>query len=163
MRRVLFAVLLVVACANVAAAESNEHPVCATYGEFAQTARLTRSFAEQGYARAQFNLGVLFYEGHCVPQDYQEALKWSRKAAQQGFALAQRHLGLMYAKGKGVPQDVTRAYMWFNFAAAALSGERGKAAMEDRDRVASQMTAAQIEKAQEMARRCQDTKFKECD
>jgi hypothetical protein len=25
------------------------------------------------------------------------------------------------------------------------------------------MTAAQIEKAQEMARRCQDTKFKECE
>jgi hypothetical protein len=34
--------------------------------------------------------------------------------------------------------------------------------MNIRDRLALQMTAAQIEKAQEMARRCQESKFKEC-
>jgi len=53
--------------------------------------------------------------------------------------------------------------MWNNVAAAALSGEEGKAAMTNRDDVASCMTPAQIGQAQEMARRCQDTKFKECD
>ena len=38
-----------------------------------------------------------------------------------------------------------------------------KATVKNRDRAALQMTAVQIEKAQEMARRCQATKFKECD
>jgi TPR repeat protein len=69
----------------------------------------------------------------------------------------------MYEKGEGVPQDLVRAYMWCTVAVAALSGDNGKAAMKRRDVVASQMTAAQIMKAQEMARRCQDTKFKECE
>jgi hypothetical protein len=42
-----------------------------------------------------------------------------------------------------------------------LSGDDGKKAMEHRDHVASQMTAAQLKTAQEMTRRCQQ--FKECD
>ena len=53
--------------------------------------------------------------------------------------------------------------MWFNVSAAMLSDDDGTTARGNRDFVASQMTVAQIEKAQEMARRCQDTKFKECD
>ena len=52
---------------------------------------------------------------------------------------------------------------WPNVAAAALSGDEGKTAMKRRDYAASQMTAAQIEKAQEMAWRCQQSQFKECD
>jgi hypothetical protein len=32
-----------------------------------------------------------------------------------------------------------------------------------RDHLTSRMTAAEIEQAQEMARRCQQSKFKECD
>ena len=53
--------------------------------------------------------------------------------------------------------------MWLDLAAAALSGGERENAMEIRYLVASEMTTAQIEKAQEMARRCQETKFKECD
>jgi hypothetical protein len=52
--------------------------------------------------------------------------------------------------------------MWSTVAAAALRGDTAKNMMKFRDDVASQMTATQIEKAQEMPRRCQDTKFKEC-
>ena len=90
-------------------------------------------------------------------------MQWYRKAAEQGDAVAQSNLGTMYDKGRGVPQDFVRAHMWFNVAGAALSGDVGKTVMKNRDVVASQMTAAQIGKAQEMAWRCQETKFKECD
>jgi uncharacterized protein len=69
----------------------------------------------------------------------------------------------MYAKGRGVPQDFTRAYMWYSVASEALSGDDGKEAEKNRDLAASQMTAAQIVKAQEMVRRCQQSKFKGCD
>jgi TPR repeat protein len=105
----------------------------------------------------------MYHGGHGVPQDYQEALKWYRKAAEQGNTHAQNSLGRMYANGKGVPQDFVRDHMWYTFAAAALSGDDGKNAMRTLDSVAAQMTAEQIEKAQEMARHCQDTTFKECD
>ena len=45
-----------------------------------------RQAAEQGYAKAQCNLGVCYYNGYGVPQSYSEAVKWYRKAAEQGQA-----------------------------------------------------------------------------
>jgi hypothetical protein len=53
--------------------------------------------------------------------------------------------------------------MWFYLAAAAMSGDSGDRATKNRDRLAAKMTAEQIGTAQEMARRCQESKFKNCD
>jgi TPR repeat protein len=97
-----------------------------------------------------------------VPQDFQEAVKWYRLAAAQGNEFAQFNLGVMYTKGRGVRQDFVRAYMWFNLAATALSGDSGDTATKKRDRIASKMAAEQFETAQEMARRCQESKLKNC-
>ena len=164
MRRFLFALILVVACATGAAADSYEDALSAFLRkDYALAAQLFRLIAEQGNAKAQYNLGLMYDKGQGLPQDDREALKWYRKAAEQGHARAQGNLGLIYAKGRGVPQDFTRAYMWLNVASSALSGDEGKTAMKNRHHVVSQMTAAQIGKAQEMARRCQESQFKECD
>ena len=164
MRRFFFAVFLVVAWATVAVAASiQEAEFAYDRGDYTQAARLFRPLAEQGIASAQFNLGMMYAKGQGVPQDYQAALKWYRRAAEQGNASAQNNLGLMYERGRGARQDFILAHMWSNIAAATLNGDEGKSALTRRDHVASQMTAAQIEKAQEMARRCQDTKFKECE
>ena len=122
MRRILFAVFLVVACATGTAAESYENAVAALgRRDFTLAVRLFRPLAEQG------DLQIYAHEK------------------------------------KGVPQDFVRAHMWYTVAAVALSGDDGKTAMKNRDGVASQMTAAQIEKAQEMARHCQQSQFNECD
>jgi len=56
-------------------------------------------------------------QGHGVPQDYAEAMKWFRKAAEQGDAQAQRNLGIMYHGGQGVSQDYGEAMKWFRKAA----------------------------------------------
>ena len=98
-----------------------------------------------------------------MPQAFQEAVKWYHLAAAQGYEFAQVNLGVMYSKGRGVRQDFVRAYMWFNLAAAALSGDSRDTATRKRDRIASKMTAEQIATAQEMARRCQESKLKNCD
>jgi TPR repeat protein len=108
-------------------------------------------------------LGGMYANGLGIPQDYQEAVKWYRKGAQQGNVNAQNNLGRMYATRLGIQQDFIRAHMWLSITAAALNGDEAKNAMKFRNDVASRMTAAEIEKAQEMARRCQDTQFKECD
>jgi TPR repeat protein len=164
MRHFCLAVLLALACATIASAASLEEAEFAyDRGEYTLAARLYRPFAEQGVASAQFSLGVMYAKGQGVPQDYQAALKWFHKAAEQGDAAAQNYLGLMYERGRGARQDFILAHMWSSIAAAALNGDEGKAALKRRDSVASHMTAAQIERAQEMARRCQETKFKECD
>ncbi|HHF4137034.1 TPA: tetratricopeptide repeat protein, partial [Haemophilus influenzae] len=65
-----------------------------------QTAfKLWLPMAEQGYAKAQFNLGVMYAKGQGVKQDDFEAVKWFRKAAEQGYAEAKFNLGHMYSKG----------------------------------------------------------------
>jgi TPR repeat protein len=81
--------------------------------------------AEQGDAVAQYNLGVLYHEGHGVPQDDTQALAWWRKAAEQGDAAAQHNLGRLYYDGHGVLQDYTQAALWWRKAA-----ERGDAATQ---------------------------------
>src|SRR4029078_12164690 len=118
---------------------------------------------EQGIATAQFNLGMMYAKGQGVPQDYQAALKWYRRGAGQGNASAQNNLRVMCERGRGARQDFILAHMWSNTAAATLNGDEGKSGLTRREHVAAQIAAAQIEKAQEMARRCQDTKFKACD
>ena len=115
---------------------------------------LWRPLANQGEARAQTGLGVMYQNGHGVPQDYKEAMRWYRLAAAQGNALAQYNLGSMYERGRAVPQEYVRAHMWFSFTAD------GKYHI---NRVAAKMTPAQIEQAQEMARKCKESNFKNCD
>ena len=40
--------------------------------------------AEQGFAGAQYNLGVRFYNGQGVPQDYIQAHKWFNLSSANG-------------------------------------------------------------------------------
>lgn len=125
-----------------------------------------RKAAEQGSFLAQSDMGWKYSFGRGVPKDEREGVKWFRKAAEQGDSSSQHALGARYEMGWGfwgISKDFIRAHMWYSVAAAGMSGSAEKMVMKDRDHVASRMTAEQIEKAQEMARRCQETKFKECD
>ena len=88
-------------------------PVMAKGEDLSQLIRL----ANQGNAQAQSNLGVMYYEGKGVRQDYQKAVEWYTKAANQGNAHAQYNLGVMYDEGKGVRQDYQKAVEWFTKAA----------------------------------------------
>ena len=73
--------------------------------------------AEQGFAAAQYNLGLMYANGQGVRQDYAEAVRWFRKTAEQGLAKAQYNLGLSYAQGQGVSQDYVQAVRWYRKAA----------------------------------------------
>jgi TPR repeat protein len=129
--------------------------------DYQEAVKWYRRAAAQGYAAAEYSLGVAYEKGQGVPQDYQEAMTWFRRAAAQANEFAQVKLGSIYAEGKGVRPDFVRAYMWFSLAAA--SRDSGDTATEKRERVAAKMTAEQIATAQEMARRCQESKLKNCD
>src|SRR4051812_33649046 len=74
--------------------------------------QINRRLAQKGDARAQTNLGLMFYVGRVVERDYKQAAKWFGQAAAQGDAVAQTNLGSMYLYGEGVPQDLVRAHMW---------------------------------------------------
>src|ERR1700693_2111591 len=85
-----------------------------------------RPRAEQGNAKAQYNLGAMYANGLGVPQDYATTVSWYRRAAEQGLVEAQCKLGVMYAKGQGVPQNYAVAASWFLIAA-----EQGDAWAQD--------------------------------
>ena len=69
--------------------------------------------ADQGYAKAQNNLGYCYHTGQGVTKDCTEAVKWFRKAAEQGEIVAQYNLGLCYFTGQGVPKDCAEAVKWY--------------------------------------------------
>ena len=102
-----------------------------------------------------FEDGVAAYER----KEYVTAVKLFRVGADQGDADAQFNLGFMYEAGQGVSQDYIRAHMWWNISASSSH----KNAEANCDIIAKQMSPTQIEKAQEMARRCQSSNFKNCD
>ena len=73
--------------------------------------------AINGNADAQFALGMMYYKGTGVPQDFKKALEWYFKSAAQGFALAQHNLGSIYATGTATTQDYVKAVKWYRKAA----------------------------------------------
>lgn len=125
---------------------------------------LTTSFLQsctQTYSpvpEAQYTQGTIYARGESGPRDFEEAVKWYRKAAEQGHNKAQFALGLMYKHGEGVPQDYVLSYMWLEI--SAVNGERN--AEKTRDKLAKQMTPADISRAQSMARECIKSNYKNC-
>jgi TPR repeat protein len=86
-----------------------------------EAAKWYRRAADQGHAKAQAMLGVLFNAGQGVPQSHVEAIKWWRRAAKQGDADARFNLGMAYWKGDGVTQDFDKANALFRSMAPAGS------------------------------------------
>jgi TPR repeat protein len=72
---------------------------------YAEAMKWYRLSAGQGYAKAQYNLGVMYSEGYGVPQDNKEAFKWYRLAAEQGDASAHYKLGSMNESGTVRPKS----------------------------------------------------------
>jgi hypothetical protein len=121
-------------------------------GDYATAFKEWQPLAEQGDVGAQFYLGVLYANGHGVPQDYAQAAAWYRKAAAQGLQGGQYYLGRLYARGQGVPQDYVQAHMWYNLAAAQCPQENQWELKRSRKEITTEMTPAQIAEAQRLAR-----------
>jgi TPR repeat protein len=113
----------------------------------AESFKWFRMAAEQGDASAQTMLGAMYFEGMGVPEDDDEAVKWYRKAAEQGYFLGQGSLGRMYDLGRGVPEDDVAAYAWYSLAAAKF-----RSWTADRDRIQRELSPAQIDRGEMMAR-----------
>ena len=86
---------------------------CYLEKNYTQAFEWWKKSAIQGKARAQYNLGVAYYEGWGVEKDYKQAVYWWRKSAIQGNADAQCSLGTIYDIGKpSVKKNYDRAVYW---------------------------------------------------
>ena len=73
--------------------------------------------ANQGYAPAQFGMGLSYENGRAVERNHAQAAVWYRKAAEQDLADAQFNLGNLYLNAIGVPNNPLEAVRWFRRAA----------------------------------------------
>lgn len=117
MKAPIRAAALIFVLATSAQAGFDEGLAAYERGDYATALREWQPLAERGNRVAQYDLGVLHYNGQGVPQDNSEAVKWYRLAAGQGFTAAQYDLGFMHDKGRGVPQDNLQAVKWYRRAA----------------------------------------------
>src|SRR5262249_31618240 len=101
--------LMVSLAASVEAGPFEDGTAAYGKGDYTTALRLLRPLAEQGLAKAQIVVGVMYARGQGVAQNYTEAMKWYRRAGDQGDAAGQTALGTIYAKGLGVPQDQAKA------------------------------------------------------
>ncbi len=99
--------------------------------DYVKAAFWYRKAAEQGYAKAQYDLGGFYLFGHGLPVDYAQGIMWLRKAAEQGHPSAQTDLAHFYLTGKYVPQDYALAMSWYRKAAERGNpdGQSGLATM----------------------------------
>lgn len=116
-------------------------------GDYAMAYRRWFPDAEQGNAKAQYNLGVIHANGKGVPKNEIEAINWYRKAAEQGHAGGQFGLGSGFYLGRGVPEDYVQAYMWLALAKA----QRHEKAAKGLDVVKAKMTRADLARARDLS------------
>ena len=116
-------------------------------GDYVGAAKEWRPLAEQGDPVAQYNLGLLYLDGHGVPQSTVEAASWFKRAAEQDNSQAQHNLGAMYGSGQGVKRDYVQAYKWLNLCSA--KGNAG--CTSQRDLIAKKLKPAQITEGQRLA------------
>lgn len=117
---------------------------------------------EQGHARAAVDLGLSYYWGIGFPpaKDVREAVKWWRVAFLRGNTESAYVLGLSYKDGN--PPDLVRAHMWFRIHLSIQGATLSKGMGDVMAGVAAKLQASQIELAQQMAKTCLTSEYKEC-
>ncbi len=127
-------------------------------------ARWLRRSADQGHLQAQTSLASLHLQGKGVERSESEAMLWLGRAAAQGHAVAQATLGTFYLQGeqRGTPEDLLLAYMWLDVALPNLESTNAEQARTDRQKVSGLMKVEQIERAQELSRKCLAQNYRNC-
>ncbi|ALO45928.1 tetratricopeptide repeat protein [Pseudohongiella spirulinae] len=74
-------------------------------GDLETAVALFTQAADNGLAIAQYNLGVMYFTGEGVAQDYERAFHYTQMAAEQGHVNAMVNLGVLYYNQLGVKPD----------------------------------------------------------
>ncbi|NCC61932.1 MAG: sel1 repeat family protein [Verrucomicrobiae bacterium] len=82
-----------------------------TDSSYRKALRYFQYAADNGHARSQTQLGILYETGTSVEADIQEAVRLYHKAAEQNEPKALYRLGRIYRSGFGVPQDEAHGRM----------------------------------------------------
>jgi TPR repeat protein len=85
--------------------------------------------AEQGHAKAQYNLGLLYLGGMGVDKDLTRSIEWFTKSATQGEKDAQYLLGILYLNDTNVAREDIAAIFQVISEAAEQNNTQAKFAL----------------------------------
>ena len=127
-------------------------------GNLAQAAYRFKCSANEGYAPAQFYLGLMYQKGLGVKQNDENAFEWFENAAEQGYPASQHNLGLMYSSGRGTKKDIIYGHMWLSLSVAqgVMRGKKHIIALEKK------MNTYQLETSQSLILQCTSSRYKGC-
>lgn len=91
--------------------------------QYDQIPSLNMNTKPQAMSDIQFKVGLSYYEGKSVPQNYNEAFRYFKVSADQGHPQAACHLACMYRLGLGVSKDEKEAFKYYK--SAADQGDEG--------------------------------------
>jgi len=90
MRIHLVALTALMLFATPVAADDLDNAIAAfDTGDYQKAFRLLKPFAEQGHAKAQTMVDLMYSQGACAPTEFVKAIHWLRKGVEQGHAEAQ--------------------------------------------------------------------------
>lgn len=82
-------------------------------GKVPEAIQVFEKLAAKGDEKAMIQLGIFYYQGKDVKQDYHKAMDWFLKAFSKQNADAFVNLGVMHRDGHGVPRNKKIAYCVF--------------------------------------------------
>jgi hypothetical protein len=118
-----------------------------------------KAAAENGDLVSQWFLGTIYQNGNGVSKDMLIAKYWYEESALQGYADAQNNLSILYSLGKESDRDYLKAYMWANLASFNGSTKASKF----RDSISTLMSEDDVNKSQQMSKRCLESNYKRCE
>ena len=74
--------------------------------------------ANQGNVKANYELGIRYYQGIGTEVNYQKAITHFERALNAGYNKASYYLGMIYYNGKGIGTDYQKAKQYFEMSEA---------------------------------------------
>ena len=153
---------------------------------------LYKQASDNGVREAQFKLGQLYFNGSSINQNDSKAVAWYEKAMEKGDPNAQNSLGELYYKGREVDQDKNKALQlylrsakqsnknaqfnlsvfYYDFSGSenlmrsyqwgVIAQKNGFDAKKEIKIIKSEMSKADIKKANKYIKRCLASHYSDC-
>jgi Protein kinase domain/Sel1 repeat len=81
--------------------------------DFTQALKWLRVGADKADARAQLELGMMYFRAQGVARDSKAGFAWAKQAADQGLGSAENIVGVCFERGDGTPQSISNALVWY--------------------------------------------------
>lgn len=139
-------------------AENNKSFSCSARDGFL----VIKKVADLGHPQAQQIIGESYYHGIGVTVNFKDSFRYFYKSAVKGNSKSQRWVAEYYEWiGKAVTTDPIKAYVWYSIAKANESMSSDLFAKLIHYEI-SELNSKQLEEAQELAKACLDSNYKNC-